>query len=123
MAGTFSPADKVVLGQVLPPLLDGGRGVGGRVGVGDLLTDLDDLGGEPERLLPDRDPPVVGVARVVEQRQGRVRGPADPPHSEPFRTEPVGDVVLLGGGDLVRVVVGDAHEVVQQLGQEHLGVG
>jgi hypothetical protein len=44
-------------------------------------------------------------------------------HLKPFRPEALVDLVLLGGRDLVGVVVGDSHEVVQQLGQEQLGVG
>jgi hypothetical protein len=43
-------------------------------------------------------------------------------HLKPFRPEALVDLVLLGGRDLVGVVVGDSHEVVQQLGQEQLGV-
>ena len=116
------PAHKVVLGQVLPPVLNGGCCEGGRVSVGDLLPGLDDLHREAEGSFPDRDSSVVGVARVIEQGEARVRGPADAPHLQPLRSEAVGrHPVLFCGGDLVRVVVGDPHEVVQKLGKKYLG--
>ena len=119
----FLPADEIIFWQTFPSILFQSRRECRRISIRDLLSDADQLRRESESLFSDRDPPVVRIAGVVEQSQSRIRRSSDSPHPKLVRTESLRDLVLLGGGDLVRVVVSDSHEVVQQFRQKHFGLG
>ena len=103
-------AHKVVLCQGLLPFATRGCSKRLAVRVSDLLSLLDDSRGKGQRLAAVVDPPVVGIAGMVDEGQGGVGGTADPPHV----------AIVVTDCDLVRVVVGHPHQVVDQPGKEQL---